>query len=537
MNVRLSRVSGGSLSVALMALALTAPAAAKTEVSPYLEFDQVASADLKNGGDVLTYSTVAAGIDATVSNSRAQGQIAYRYERRFGWGDRLDDEDIHSGLARGAFQIIPRTLSIEGGAIAARTRSDIRGDAPGLLVGNVDNITQIYSLYAGPTLTTHVSDVDVGAAYRIGYSAADGSDFVPGPGQPVIDNFDDSVSHLATASAGMQSGILPFGWTVNGAYSREDGGQLKQRFENKHVRGDVVVPLSPTLAAVGGVGYEDIEISSRAPLLDGTGAPVVDSKGRFQTDPASPRLLAYDSDGIYWDVGVAWKPSRRTNLEARVGRRYGSMSYTGSFAWQADQSTAFNAVVYDQVTTFGQQLNDNIALLPTSFVTSNNPLSSGFGGCTFGQGGTSGGGCLNPALQSVNAAAYRARGVTAALSRVRGPWSYGLGLGYSNRKYLTPAGAGFALSGVSDENWFVDGQIGYAIDRQSSVDAQIFASLYDSGILGAPNVLSTGATGAYHRQFGRKLSGTAAVGLYSNKVEGQDGDLFGSALLGMRYTF
>jgi hypothetical protein len=524
-------------SASLIVVAFVAPASAKTEVSPYLEFDQVASADLKNGGDVLTYSTIAAGIDATVTTGRAEGQIAYRYERRFGWGDKLNDQDIHSGLARGGYQIIPKTLSIEAGALATRTRSDIRGAAPGFDVGNVDNVTQIYSVYAGPTLTTHVGDVSVAAAYRLGYSAADGSDFTPGPGQPAIDNFNDSVSHVASGSVGMQSGVLPFGWTVSGAYQREDSGQLKQRFENKHVRGDLVVPLTPTIAAVGGIGYEDIEISSRAPLLDGTGAPVVDSKGRFQTDPASPRLLAYNSDGIYWDVGVAWKPSRRTNLEARVGRRYGSMSYTGSFAWQADQSTSLSAVVYDQVTTFGQQLNDNIALLPTSFVTSNNPLSSGFGGCTFGQGGASAGGCLNPALQSVNAAAYRARGVTAALSRSRGPWSYGLGLGYSNRKYLTPAGAGFALNGVSDENWFVDGQIGYAIDRQSSIDAQVFASLYDSGILGAPNVLSTGATGAYHRQFGRKLSGTAALGVYSSKVEGQEGDLFGSALLGMRYTF
>ncbi len=407
----------------LIALFSAAPASAKTEISPYLELDQVVTADLKKGGDVLTYSTIAAGIDAQVTTERAQGQIAYRYERRIGWGNKLDDQDIHSGLARGAYQIIPNTLSIEGGAVATRARSDIRGSAPGLLVGNLDNITQIYSVYAGPTLTTQVGDVSVAGAYRLGYNAADGSDFVPGPGQPAIDNFSDSVSHLATGSVGMQSGILPFGWTVSGAYAREDSGQLKQRFENAHVRGDVVVPVTPTLAAVGGIGYEKIDISSRAPLLDGTGTPVIDSKGRFQTDPASPRLLAYQTDGIYWDVGVAWKPSRRTNLEARVGRRYGSMSYTGSFAWQADQSTAFNAVVYDQVTTFGQQLNDNISRLPTSFVTSNNPLSSGFGGCTFGQGGTSGGGCLNPALQSVNAAAYRSRGATATLSRSRGPWS------------------------------------------------------------------------------------------------------------------
>jgi hypothetical protein len=33
------------------------------------------------------------------------------------------------------------------------------------------------------------------------------------------------------------------------------------------------------------------------------------------------------------------------------------------------------------------------------------------------------------------------------------------------------------------------------------------------------------------------LSGIAALGLYSDKVEGQQGNLNASALLGMRYSF
>jgi hypothetical protein len=39
------------------------------DVSPYLEVGQVLTADLKNGGDVLTYTTVAAGIDAPSSRA------------------------------------------------------------------------------------------------------------------------------------------------------------------------------------------------------------------------------------------------------------------------------------------------------------------------------------------------------------------------------------------------------------------------------------------------------------------------------------
>ena len=537
MTIHATRWLLSAASASVLTVALASPALAKREIAPYLEVDQVATIDFKNGGDVLTYTTIAAGIDASVSNRRSEAQIAYRYERRIGYGKRLRDNDVHSGLARGSYQVVPGIVSIEGGALATRTRTDIRGSSPTLPVGNIDNVGQIYSVYAGPTFTNKIGDLNVGAAYRVGYTAAEGGGFTPGVGQPVVDNFSDSVSHLATGTVSMATGILPFGWTVSGAYQREDAGQLDQRFENKRVRGDVVVPITPTLAAVGGVGYENISISSRAPVLDAGGAPVVDSRGRFATDPASPRLLAYETDGIYWDVGVAWRPSQRTSLEARVGRRYDSWSYTGSASWQPDSSSALSAVVYDQVQTFGQQLNDNISRLPTSFVTSSNPLTSGFGGCTFGAGGSSGGGCLNPALQSINAAAYRSRGATVAYSRARGPWNYGLGLGYSNRKYLTRAGAGFALNGVRDENWFAETQVGYKIDRNSSIDAQVFYSLYDSGILNAPNVSSLGATSSYHRQFGRRLSGVAALGLYESRIQGQDADLFGSALVGMRYTF
>ena len=38
-------------------------------------------------------------------------------------------------------------------------------------------------------------------------------------------------------------------------------------------------------------------------------------------------------DGLIWDAGVMWRPSRRTSLESYVGRRYGTMSYHGTFAY------------------------------------------------------------------------------------------------------------------------------------------------------------------------------------------------------------
>jgi hypothetical protein len=526
--------------VSLIAIAAAVPAQARTRISPYLEVDQVLTANLRGNSDAVTYTAVAAGVDATVSNARTEFQINYRYERRFSYNDDIADGDVHTGLARGAFQVIPKTLSIEAGAIATRARTDIRGAAPTILVGNFDNVTQVYSAYAGPTLTTNIGALDVDAAYRLGYTTAEASSFVPVAGQPVLDNFNDSLNHLASVSVGMESGILPFGWTVSGAYARDDASQLGQRFEAKGVRGDVVVPVSPTLALVGGVGYENIQASQRAPLLDVAGVPVVNDRGRFVTDPASPRLLSYDQDGIYWDAGVLWKPSRRTSLEARVGQRYGSLSYTGSLSYQANSSTAFAVSVYDNVQTFGQQFANGLSRLPTSFSTSTNPLLPQFGGCTFGTGtGTSGaGGCLNDTLQAINSSVFRNRGVTALVSTTRGPWNAGIGIGYNRRTFAAPRlGAGFTVDGLSDESYFGQGQVGYAIDERSDVSGAVFASYFNSAIDNAGGVLSTGATAAYRRTFGRRLSATAAIGLFTSKIEGFDSDLTASALLGARYQF
>ena len=42
----------------------------RVQISPYIEAGQVLAADLGDGGDVLTYSTLGAGIDASVQTRR-----------------------------------------------------------------------------------------------------------------------------------------------------------------------------------------------------------------------------------------------------------------------------------------------------------------------------------------------------------------------------------------------------------------------------------------------------------------------------------
>lgn len=529
------------ISAAVVALIAT-PAFAQTrtrEIHPYIEAGQVLTADL-NSGDVLTYSSVAAGIDVAVRSRRVEVQINYKYEHRFDWQDDVSDQDVHSGLARIAVKATP-ALTLEAGALATRARADIRGDAPGNLAGNVRNVSQVYSAYAGPTVATHVGQAMLNAVYRFGYTKVE-SPTLPAliPGQPVLDNFDDSKSHLAMASIGTRAGTyLPVGLTLSGAWQREDASQLDQRYEGKYARVDAVLPVTSTVAVVGGVGYEKIKISQRDALVDTTGAPVIDNNGRFVADPASPRRIAYDTDGLIWDAGVVWRPSRRTMLEARVGERYDTMIYTGSFSYQMSQRAAVQIGVYNTINSFGRGLGNALASLPTSFNSGSDPFGSQFNGCVFGGQGGNAGGCLTPLLGSLTTANFRSRGVTGVYSATSGVYRFGFGAGYDNRQFLVPdTGPSSILADITDQTWYAQASIGRSLGRRSAIDATAFFNYFDPGLPGAPDVTGGGANASYSYSFGR-FGAMASAGIYAfdQDIPGTTTDVSAQALLGMRYTF
>ncbi|NCP11844.1 MAG: hypothetical protein GW859_07840 [Sphingomonadales bacterium] len=511
---------------------------ARIEVVPYVELQQLLVADLSNGGEVLTYSTVAAGVQLGVSTRRAEAQADVRYERRIAWNGDLDDQDIISGIARARYDVLPSRLAVEAGALATRARSDIGGDANGILVGNTDNTVDVYSIYAGPTVSLPVGAATLAAGYRFGYNRVESDGPRLAAGGTPVDVYDDSTNHLATVSLGVQPGQLPVGLAVGAGYEREDTSQLDQRYEGKYARVDATVPVSPTLAVVAGVGYEDIEVSQRDPLLDGTGNAVIDGSGRFVTDPASSRRVTVESDGLIYDAGVMWRPSARTSLDARVGKRYGDLWLMASYQQQLDPRTNFAFGAYQTFSSYGRRLTNALASLPTQFDSFRNPLDGSLGTCFYGSGNSGGGACLDGALAGTTTANFLSRGAAAQLSMTRGRWNYGVGVGVDQREFEGQNLLGtIDLTGVTDESYYANVAAGVQLDARSSFDTLAYLRYFDNGIATAPDVLSYGATAAYNRQFLRGLSGVAALGINGYKPEGADAELIASVLLGARYSF
>ncbi|HEX8667729.1 MAG TPA: hypothetical protein VF727_05080 [Allosphingosinicella sp.] len=539
---RLGRRTLGLAALAGAAFATTASVQGepRTDIQPYLQIEQVLSADF-NEGDVLTYTGVGGGVNATIATQRVTGTISYDYQRRIAWNDNIGDDDVHTGLASIQVQAIPNTLTVEAGAMATRSGGDLRFPDAGLRTIDDPGVAEIYSAFAGPTLSTHAGPVTIGASYRLGYVFVDdhslsGIDFPPN--LPKVDMDTSSVVHNATASVGMSPGELPFGWTVGGGWVREDTNQLDSRFEAKYVRGDVVVPVGSTLALTAGVGYEDGRGSQQDILRNLNGTPVVGPGGTLFPDKSKPRVLTYDIDGLIWDAGVIWRPGPRTELQARVGRRFGGTTFVGSFQHRINRAYSISGSVYDSVSSFGQLLVADLSGVPRNFDIPRHGVGGigGTGGCVFGTDpGT--GTCFDDSLQSINGFNFRNRGANVLLSGGRGPWNFGVGAGYSNRRYFTPPSSDFILHGVTDQSFSLSGSVGRELSRTSGVDVGAYAGWFDSGIAGVDGSFSTGVTGSYYqRVFHDRLQASLTAGIYNSQADEFDSTV-GSVSFGLRYVF
>lgn len=504
-------------------------------VTPYIEAAQIVTAELSPGDEVLTYTSIAAGVDAAVNGRYNQGALSLRYERRIGWG-KANSGDIVSGLARGSAAIIPGTLTFEAGALAARSKIEVNGQSVLGSAAQDDAVTQLWSVYAGPSLATHVGDVALSSNYRIGYSEVGTPNVALTPSGASVDLFDHSVVQNADVHAGIRPGYgLPVGIGIGGGWHQEDVSNLDQRVRDLHARADVTLPVGRDLALVGGVGYEDVEVSSRDVLRDTLGNPVINSKGRYVTDKSAPRRLAFDTEGLIWDAGVIWRPSRRTALEAHVGRRYGSTSYYGTFAYAPNERSAFNVAVYDNITGFGGQVNRALADLPTDFEVVRNPLTGDLTGCV---NSLQAGGCLSGVLGSLRSSTYRSRGVAASYTHRFGRLTAGVALGYDRRRYIAAPGTILAVAnGVVDENFWANWFLAGRLDERSSFNANVYANSFHSGFASTGDGTAFGASASYNRALTNHLSATAALGIDGISRELLADIWSASALVGVRYSF
>ena len=505
-----------------------------TFVQPYIEVNQVLTSQLTPGADVLTFTQIAAGVATTIAGRNSVASVSVRYERNIGYGDAVDTDAI-SGIARGSLAIVPRAVSFEAGALASRTRIDGGGGVtPNPLVAE-DQTSEIYSVYAGPTIATRAGALDITGSAFVGYNRIEVNDAFIADDGDAIDVFDESVTYAGQVRVGTQPGNgLPIGVGVGAGGFQEDVDTLDQRVRDLYVRGDVTVPVTDNFAVVGGVGYEDVEVSSRDALRDVDGNPVVGEDGRFVTDTSAPRQIAFDIDGFIWDVGVQWNPSRRTSLSATVGRRYASTTYFGNFSYVPDSRSAVAINVYDGLTGFGGALTNSLSGLDADFEATRNALTGDFTGLVTGDQGASGLGLLG----STRGSAFRGRGGNISYQRTIGRLNAAVVAGYDRRTFIGAQGTVFeALDGQRDESYYVVGSVGSDVGQSGALSASAYVNWFSSQVDNS-DLTAYGASAAYNRALTNRLTARAAVAVDYFDSDFSDEDFAAaSALVGLRLDF
>lgn len=503
-------------------------------VQPYIEVNQVLTAELTPGDNLLTFTQIAAGVDANAQGRNASGSVSLRYERNIGYGDAIDNDTL-SGVARGSVAIVPRAVNLEAGALASRTRIDGGGGVSNnpLIAQNAES--QIYSVFAGPTIATRAGALDLTANARVGYNRIESNDAIVNQAGDPLDVFDESVTYAGQVRAGTRAGEgLPIGIGLGAGAFQEDVDNLDQRIRDLNVRGDVTVPLSDSFAVVGGIGYEDVEVSSRDAVRDANGDPVLGEDGRFVTDSTQPRQIAFEVDGLIWDVGVQWRPSSRTSLSATVGRRYGSTTYYGNLSYTPDSRSAFNVNVYDGLTSFGGALNNSLAGVSTDFTAARNALTGDFTGLVTGAEGASGLGLLG----SIRSSAFRGRGGNVSYQRQIGRMTAAIAGGYDRRTFIGAQNTVLgALDGQRDESYYVTAALNSPIGQSGTFATNAYVNWFASDF-NASDLTAYGASAAYNRALTSRLSARAAVSVdYFDSEFSAEDFAAASALVGLRYDF
>ncbi|WP_340316788.1 porin family protein [Rhizorhabdus argentea] len=511
----------------------------RPEFGAFLDLQQFGEMQLSGaGGDDVTYSEVSGGATGRINNRRIVASASYRLSYRIPETGDISKSVSQDGVMRLQANVIDEWLTVDSGAIATRSRVAAGGAAPQFDSANPKNLTQTYSVFVQPSVVHRIGDLSVTASYRYAYTQNEsGSTGGVLTGLPA-DRFDNSKAQQGNLSLGMDNSSLPFDWSVSSQYRRENISNLARHFRAFSTTAEVKVPITDFVALVTSGGYEQTRTSQRRALVDPlTGLPVLGKGGRFVVDPASPRLLTYDMDGLVGDAGIIWKPSRRTRLEARAGYRYGGLSMSGLLEMHPSERSGVTMVVTDRIESFGQGVSGGLADAPANLDLgqSLDPASS-YQHCLFGKSpGT--GRCIGGALGQASANTYRERAASLIFNHRMRKWSFATSLGYSRRTYIDDPGTLFSLDGVVDQSFFGDVVLTGQLTRNSGVSFSFSGNLFKNGQVGASDVLSGSFSSNYYRTFGRGIRAQASLAVESSKQDGVTADVSGRAQLGVQYQF
>ena len=431
--------------VSMLTAMVPSSAYADVEVNPFVSLRQV----LSDGSDrdARGWLEAGAGFAALLNTNRVDGNISYRYTRRFEEFGNISQKDRHNANANVRAELIDDFLLLNAGGTASQYATDVRGFNAINPDDESGNQTQIFSGYVEPSIQQRIGDLATfQGRYRLGAVSADSPrEGLSNPGSIGLDPSDgigsrlsDSISQTASVTLASTRATNTINWSLNAQGTHEDVDQLNQKYRGYSAGGELSFRLSRKLELIGSGGYEDIENTQDSILFDEeTGLPVLDEDGQYQVDPTMPRRSAYDFSGAYWNAGFRYTPSRRTSFEFRAGERYGSANFFLDFNHRSRGGLNVRANFQQTLNSFSRLLTQSFNGIPYNVVRVGGLDQLGVPFCVIGVDPDSeDGGCLGGFTQSLTPATFKSDRGLLMVSRKLEALTWSATVYYDKRRYV-----------------------------------------------------------------------------------------------------
>lgn len=558
----------------LAAASVPLPATAAVTFEPSVESRLVGNYSSDQSPTTRSWNEVAAGLQSTIDTRRIDFDLRYRYAHRIPISGETFDDSRHSGSGLLRSEIVRDLLYLDAQGAATMLNTGVGGQIDP--DGDDPRQQQTFSASLQPALRRQFGQLLVNLRYSYGIFEVEGRSSPLRVGSPYnlnqsfIAGASDTRNQSASLSLGNAGRSDRLRWRLVGEYQRDAIEQLDQRFTSKRVTADGEYAVSSTVGLIGSVGYEDILDQQDGVLLDATGLPVLDGNGLVQLDPAQPRIINFDTNGLTYEAGFRLSPSRRTNFIARAGKRFGDFTASGSFELRLTRGIRMFATYNESINNFGRLFTTLFTDPVSGTIT---PIGSFAGGgqraplgsstCAFGLDAATGSCRFNLTQVAANATF---KDQTAALTIARGgagTVETGRALGFTGsvsgfftrRSYLgrqpagVPASASpFSLAGAVDTSYGVSagGEQRLGNDGRATFDLRAQRNEYGLSRDGKDLLLT--AQLRYDKTLGRSLGVFATAFAARRWVDDSAGTIVSNRLdlveretasvsVGVRYLF
>jgi hypothetical protein len=371
----------------------TADARVKLEprISVRQTFSDNVSLDDRNK-DSGFITTIAPGFALTIDGPRIQGSLNYDLNYRVGISAPVFDKFRHSAAGRINAEVLREFLFLESGIVATLLSQDPRGAISTNLDNNNPNINNIFTGFAGPYVRQRLGDVaSFQGGYRFSTTLVDrnqnnaflGSGDILDATRQLGAN---SQTHNLYATLSSGPAFQRFRWNASVNYEAENiRDNVQERYRSRTANLGLEYPINRYLSLLGSAGYE----KTTSTILETNVTPARDPltgqdiPGTVRSLTIGPnRIENFATDGLVWDAGFRFSPTRRTDITVRGGRRFGDTTFNVTGLKKIGKKSEVSFSYGDSLDSLGRLLTRQLGDITTStaltgrFRTGLFPLSS-----------------------------------------------------------------------------------------------------------------------------------------------------------------